>query len=719
MVNFFILVWLVFGSLSALAAVAEHTVDPNQQCQSCHQSEHSLWQQSDHAKAMAVANKQSVLGDFSGVEVQHFGQKAIFFIKDNQFMVTVSFDDNSDTYPIKHTFGHYPLQQYLVETEPGRRQVLPFAWVARPNKEGGQRWFHLYDDQEIIPQDRLHWRQPLQNWNGMCADCHSDGLKRNYDIDNNTFATTSLGINVGCISCHGDLSDHQLSNTKLTPLQSQPSTFGAWLRGEKGKTAHWQGKPRDNSFMEACFSCHSLRAPLTDGIDSNTALLDQFMPQFLTAPQYYVDGQIKEEVYVYGSFQQSKMFAAGVNCLDCHDKHSMKIKIEGNGLCLQCHSNEVYDVKSHHRHQADSSGAQCVNCHMTTNRYMGVDDRRDHSFKIPRPDVSSEFGTPNACVSCHDKKSNQWAEQVLASWHGKVKPLSPTRHNYYQLHRGQRISLVQHLAIIADQQIDVITRATAISLLNQTTNELNAAELTPYFTHREQLLRLAAAGSAVLLPIEQRIKFIAPLLKDRLKAVRVAAARSLIDSGITVQQLPVLKLAFAELQLTNELSSWRGEGRLNQGSIEFGTGQFEAAQQSFMAVIKIEPYFEAGYLNLAQFYRAQQQAAQEQSVLVRGMSKLPTSAALQYAYALSLIRQQQHPKALSFFERAMTLQPTEQQYVYAYILALDGQNKAALALSKLQQLIVKHPNSQQLKDLGLYLANKEQNQQAYDWFYRR
>jgi len=701
MVKFLFFVWLAFSSLSALAAVAEHPVDPNQQCQSCHQSEHSLWQQSDHAKAMAVANKQSVLGDFSGIEVQHFGQKAKFYIKDSQFMVTVSFDDNSDTYPIKYTFGHYPLQQYLVETEPGRRQVLPFAWDARSIKEGGQRWFHLYNDQEISPQDRLHWRQPLQNWNGMCADCHSDGLKRNYDLEKDTFATTSLGINVGCISCHGDLSDHLENNTKITA--PQPSAFGAWVRGVTDKTTHWQGKSRDNSFMDGCFSCHSLRAPLTDGLDSNTALLDQFMPQLLTAPMYHVDGQIKEEVYVYGSFQQSKM----------------KIKIKGNGLCLQCHSNEAYDVKSHHRHQAESSGAQCVNCHMTTNRYMGVDDRRDHSFKIPRPDVSSEFDTPNACVSCHDEKSNQWAEQVLASWHGKVKPLSLTRHNYYRLHRGQRISLVQHLAIIADQQIDVITRATAISLLNQTTNELNAAELTPYFTHREQLLRLAAAVSAVLLPIEQRIKFITPLLKDRFKAVRVAAARSLIDSGITVQQLPVLKLAFSELELTNKVSSWRGEGRLNQGSVEFGTGQLDAALQSFMAAINIDPYFEAGYVNLAQFYRAQQQAAQEQSVLVRGMSTLPTSAALQYAYALSLVRQQQHPKALPFFERAMTLQPAEPQYIYAYVLALDGQNEVAMALAKLQQLIVKHPHSQQLKELGLYLANKERNRQAYDWFNRR
>jgi hypothetical protein len=87
---------------------------------------------------------------------------------------------------------------------------------------------------------------------------------------------------------------------------------------------------------------------LTDGFKANKPFLDQFVPQLLSPPNYHVDGQIKEEVYVYGSFLQSKMFAAGVNCLDCHDKHTMKLKLEDNGLCLQCHSASEYNLKLHH-----------------------------------------------------------------------------------------------------------------------------------------------------------------------------------------------------------------------------------------------------------------------------------------------------------------------------------------------------------------------------------
>ena len=716
---FIVLFSLCFPVTALSTAIGE---DASKQCQSCHETEHSSWLKSDHAKAMAVANKQTVLGDFSQTLVSHYGQKALFFIQNDQHMVSITYGDVTDTYPIKHTFGHYPLQQYLVETSPGRIQVLPFAWDARAKDKGGQRWFHNYSDEEIVPQDRLHWRQPLQNWNGMCADCHSDGLKRNYNEQTNTFNTTWKGINVSCISCHGDMPKHSINTNKpgqvLVKKVSvvEKTQSGHWLRNSNDKTAHWKGSKRDNSFMDTCFACHSLRAPLTDGMKPKTAMLDLFMPQLLNAPMYHVDGQIKEEVYVYGSFQQSKMFAAGVNCLDCHDKHTMKIKIPGNGLCLQCHASDVYDVKKHHQHKEGLRGSQCVDCHMSENRYMGVDDRRDHSFKIPRPDISNIFCTPNACVSCHKDKSDEWAEKTLTVWHGKPDAISPTRHNYYRLHRGERISLVQHLAIIADVQIDVITRATAISLLSYSTNRIDDVDLVPYLTHSEQLLRLAAAGAAVLLPIDQRVKFVAPLLNDKYKAIRVAAAKSLVDIGIASQKLPLFKKAFQELYLTNQISSWRGEGRLNQASVEFSSGQFSAAELSFKAVIDVEPYFEAGYVNLAEFYRSQQRVAQVQSVLTLGMEKLPESASLSYVFALSLVRQQQHHKATYFFERAMFLQPNEQQYAYAYILSLDGQNETSIAVEKLQNLMANYPKSQRLKELGLYLAQKDKNQSAYNWF---
>ena len=700
-----------------------HNVDINQPCLSCHASEHQAWQQSDHANAMAKTSKATVLGNFNNKEVSHHGQKAKFFIEDDKYQVTVSYDDKIETFDISYTFGHFPLQQYLAETADGRFQILPFAWDARVKAVGGQRWYHNYSNEEIRPEDRLHWRQPLQNWNGMCADCHSDGLKRNYDVENNHFSTSWDGINVGCLSCHGDKrKEHaELAKTNSHAARHQMSLSsshptGKWLKAIGDKTAQWHGEKRDNTFMDNCFACHSLRSPLTDGFKPNQAFLDQFTPQFLTPPMYYADGQIKEEVYVYGSFLQSKMYAQGVNCLDCHDKHTMKIKIQGNGLCLQCHDAPTYNDKSHHQHQVDSTGAQCVNCHMTETRYMGVDDRRDHSFKIPRPDLSKQFGSPNACIKCHSEQDNDWALNKVTSWHGKSQPRSHTRANYYALHNGENISLTQQFNIVEDSEIDVLTRATALSMLTFTTQSLTATQLSSYINHKEDLLRLAAANVAILIPLPQRVQVLTPLLKDKRKAVRIAAARSILDARLTAQHFKTFEQAFSELKLANDISSWRGEGRLNQGVNALRMGKYAEAEHQFLQAIKIEPYLEAGYINLADFYRSSQKPSQVVSVLTKGMAKLPKSPDLKYAYGLHLVRQQQYLKATTFFQQASKLAPSNEQYLYAYILSLDGEGKTELALKKLQAVIHRFTYSQALKELGMQLAQKTKNRQAFQRF---
>ncbi|NQZ82681.1 MAG: hypothetical protein HRT52_16860 [Colwellia sp.] len=713
LLNFVVIIW-IFNSLLVYSKESSKN-----NCVSCHQVEEQEWHQSDHAKAMALPSQETVKGNFKQKYVEHYGQKALFFIENGQYKVTISYDERVDTYPIKYTFGHFPLQQYLVETEKGKLQVLHFSWDARTKADGGQRWYHNYSDEEIRPEDRLHWRQPLQNWNGMCADCHSDGLVRNYDTEKNIFNTQFDNINVGCLSCHGDMPKHSQQlrargvNKGVTSL-SHP--IGQWLRRIGDKTAHWQGKTRNNAFMGNCFSCHSLRSPLTDGFKANKPFLDQFTPNLLAAPLYHADGQMKEEDYVYGSFLQSKMFAVGVNCLDCHDKHTMKLKIEGNSLCLQCHSEEVYQVKSHHQHQKGSPGAQCVNCHMPTNRYMGVDDRRDHSFKIPRPDVSAQFNSPNACTSCHQDKSNSWASEHLKKWHGQPKAILSSKQFLMELNSYQEINLEDHLSIIADNKLDIISRATAIQQLAYTTQTITSETLKPYLTHQENLIRLSAATAAMLLPPVDKIALVVPLLTDKFKAIRVAAALSLVDTKVSAIDQKAFMSAFKELQLANDISSWRGEGRMNKGINALQNGDVVTAEKAFKATIAIEPYFDTGYINLADLYRSLQRPSQVRTVLMNGMEKLPKSGIIKYSYGLHLVRQKAIEKAVTFFEKAISLSPANSQYAYTYVLAMDGAEKSTQALTKLKSLIINYPDKAQLRELGLYLSQKLNSKADYDWF---
>ncbi|TRX54072.1 hypothetical protein FNN08_13360 [Thalassomonas sp. M1454] len=710
-------VMLVLSTLFATNTLAQG----DSACVDCHTEQVNKWQQSDHAKAMAIADSSTVKANFDKQTAKHYGQKAYFYKNKGKYFVDISYNDKVQTLEIAYTFGHYPLQQYLVETKAGSYQVLPFAWDSRDKEEGGQRWYHNYANEEIKPEDRLHWRQPLQNWNGMCADCHSDGLKRNYDVQQNRFASEFSNINVGCVSCHGDKQQHSEQATKNkadTTHVTHSSTVdkGVWKREFGEDTARWIGAKRDNSFMDNCFSCHSLRAPLTDGIEPNNHFLDQFTPQLLQAPAYHVDGQIKEEVYVYGSFLQSKMFAKGVNCIDCHDQHTMKVKIPGNGLCLQCHASEVFDKPEHHNHDVGSEGAQCVNCHMPDNRYMGVDDRRDHSFKIPRPELSKQFSSPNACTSCHQDKDNDWALNFMKSW--KIKPRidSKTQRDFFMLKSGQPLALDSHLAIIADDNIDVISRATALQMLTFSTQEISSDALQPYLHHEQELLRLAAASVGTLINSGIRAQALGHLLDDPRKAIRVAAARSMVDIYMPQANLASFNKAFKELTVSLEQSGWRGEGRLNQGLLAIDKSNFSDAEKHFKEAIRVEPYFDAAYSNLAEFYRMQNKPAQVISVYNAGLNKVPSSALLNYGYGLHLVRNQQLPKAVPLFKKAMTLDPANSQYGYVYALSVDGTGDTKQAIAILKSIIANYPQNQQLVELGLSLAQKAQDKPSFDYF---
>ncbi|MFT6268302.1 MAG: putative CXXCH cytochrome family protein [Alphaproteobacteria bacterium] len=677
---------------------------------------------------MALPDKQNVLGNFNQQKAEHYSQAALFFVDKGEYKATITdtVNDTSETFTVKYTFGYYPLQQYLVATKPGTFQVLPFAWDARPAAQGGQRWYHNYVDERVSTEDRLHWRQPLQNWNGMCGDCHSDELKRNYEPASNSFNTQFSGINVGCVSCHGVMDNHleqiQTSEAKSLAIQKMPlatqasNPLGKWTLSDDANTAIWKGPARDNEFMQTCFACHSLRAPLTDGFTANNTFLDQFSPSLITPPLYYADGQIKEEVFVYGSFLQSKMYANGVNCSDCHDPHTMKLKIEGNGLCLQCHKASEFDTTKHHKHTVLTEGAQCVNCHMPDKVYMGVDNRRDHSFKIPAPHLSGIFNTPNACTDCHKDTDNAWAASAIEKWYGQAETLSKTRRNLLRLRHGQGISVAAHFAIVSDQSIDVISRASALEMIPQTTQTLSTSQLGPFVRHTEDLIRLAAARIGNLVCIRQRAEILSPLLDDPLKSVRSAAAQALVGLPVDEQNLAVFTKAFNELATANENSAWRGEMRVNQGNIALQENNTIGAETAYKASVDIDPYFPIGYMNLADLYRAKQREDLVAQVLKQGLEAVPNSADVAYAYGLHLVRMKNIKQALDYFKRAMQLNPQNVQLAYTYALALDSSNQTPFAIQELKRVIEQYPNNASLIELGLYLARKVNSKADFDWF---
>jgi len=403
-----------------------------QVCTACHKREDDLWSGSDHDLAMQVANEETVRGDFNNTTFTYFGVTSKFSRRNGKFFVRTDGQDGKlHEYEITYTFGFTPLQQYLIQFPGGRYQALSIAWDTRPASEGGQRWFHLYPDEKIPHDDILHWTGLNQNWNFMCAECHSTNLQKNYDLAKDRYKTTWSEINVSCEACHGPGSRHvewaqaasrsdksQYEGRKGLVVRLKDPNSGTWNFDMEAGTAQRSTPLQSNVLIETCARCHSRRSVVHDDYVYGRPLMDTHRPALLTEALYHADGQILEEVYVYGSFLQSKMLHAGVTCSDCHDPHSLKVHAADNALCTGCHLSTKYDTSSHHFHKPDSPGTSCVECHMPAKAYMVVDPRRDHSMRVPRPDLSVKLGTPNACNRCHTDRSTQWAADAVEKWYG-------------------------------------------------------------------------------------------------------------------------------------------------------------------------------------------------------------------------------------------------------------------------------------------------------------
>ncbi len=472
-----------YVSASSLPVAANYV--GREACVNCHQQQHDLWQGSHHDLAMQHANDKSVLGDFSNATLSYAGVDSRFYKKNKKFMVrTDGADGRLHDYEIKYTFGVIPLQQYLIEFEDGRLQALTIAWDSRNKTDGGQRWFHLYPDETITHQDELHWTRVSFNWNGMCAECHSTNLQKKYDSDSDTFKTSWSEIDVSCEACHGPASNHVKWSEKKQGWK-EFNNKGLNVVFDERKDVYWKFNLDTGSALrsqlrntqkeiEVCAQCHSRRSAISDDYQPGKSFSDHYMPRLLDEGMYFADGQIQDEVYVYGSFLQSKMYHKGVTCSDCHEPHSLQLRQEGNGVCLQCHTAEKFDSKKHHFHESDSKGALCAECHMPARDYMVVDPRHDHSIRIPRPDLSVSLNTPNACNQCHQDKGSKWAAKQVVQWYGK----NPVGYQHFAAaldagRSGKSNAGKLLAATIRDGETPDISRATAVSSITPYLDQTN------------------------------------------------------------------------------------------------------------------------------------------------------------------------------------------------------------------------------------------------------
>jgi len=702
--------WVFFGLflLALLAGAADWWIAypakvrrsyvGRQTCAACHRDFENRWHGSDHDLAMDVATPKTVLGDFNDRELTHFGVTSRMFRRGDAFYVTTDGSQGrAETFKVKYTFGVHPLQQYLVELDRGRVQALPIAWDTKH-----RRWFHLYPDEKLAHDDPLHWTGPLQNWNYMCADCHSTNLHKNFDLQHNAYHTTFSEIDVSCEACHGPGSLHTRLARSKSLFWDRRHGYGLAELNRRAKSTTVGRpalKPNENrAEIEMCAHCHARRRVLQSGFEAGKPMLDYFAPQLIDDPQlYFADGQIRGEVYVYGSFLQSRMYREGVRCTDCHDPHSARLKFSGNRLCAQCHVPAKYDAPAHHHHSTGGPGASCLECHMPQRTYMVVDPRRDHSLRIPRPDLSVELGTPNACNQCHDDQPAAWAMRRVDEWYGTARRSQPHFAHAIAGGRQHRPEAVEPLIRLTHRgEVGPIVRASAVALLSHYEDRTAHETIDGLLEDPDTIVRATAVEAFENRTLSERRQWLVPRLEDPRFWVRTEAARllSAVDTRtLGVDERQRLGRVLKEYVRGQMASADQAGAHLNLAVLDENRDDRQAAIDQYRTALRLDPAFAPARNNLAMLYNAMGQKKAAEDQFRKLLHQHPDEPQAVYSLALLVAEDDRRlPEAAELLRRAVELQPRRARVRYNLALALNRLGRLSEARSQLARAIELEPN---------------------------
>jgi predicted CXXCH cytochrome family protein len=688
-------------------------------CVPCHRAQAEAYQSSHHEKALGAPSSEMAKARFDG---GHFASKlggtTKFSLRNGAPVVSSPVSGGKRaTFPIAYVSGVWPLEQYVVATERGKLQSLGVLWDSRTPGENGAKWLHVYGKDGVAPSDTLFFTSPAQNWNHMCADCHSTSVERRYDPNADSFDTRWAELSVGCEACHGPGAEH----VRSARAGGIPASLAVRLKHAEPWTPSGTGspapRPKDSVEVEVCAPCHSRREPLREGFVASDPFLDSFAPELLRPGAYHADGQVEGEVYEWGSFLQSRMYQAGVRCSDCHNPHSGKLYAEGNPLCVRCHEPARFEAEAH-SHHTGATAPPCVDCHMPPATFMQIDERRDHSIRVPRPDHSVEFGVPNACNGCHANESASWAREWVAKWF----PASPRRAHFVNALGKDRkgdLDAPRALRELAhDLAVPAIARATALERIGNYPAEKSWQTIRTALASAEPLVVYGAVLGAAQLPTRQRVPLVLPALEHPLRAVRIAAGKAL--AGVPAAELPTnaratLERVFIEVEQSFDVSASQVESQVERSAFELARGKLSAAEASLQTALRLQPCAVEAHLNLADLARQRRDEPAAERAIRSALACNPQNAATQHALGLWQVRARQTSAAIESFKRAVELAPTDTRFSYVLAVAMAGRGEREHAIRILEAVLTRRSNdATALNALAGYLRESGQTERAVE-----
>ena len=661
--------------------VADPKFVGTEQCASCHEPEYLAWQGSHHQLAMQPANDGTVLGSFSNAELKYRNDLTTFYRDGDKFVVRTSNEAGElQNYEVLYAFGVFPLQQYLVASTRGRMQALPFAWDTRPAGDGGQRWYSLYPDDEVDHNDPLHWTGRFYNWNYMCAECHSTNVEVGYDLETNTFDTRYDEISVGCEACHGPGSSHLAqaesgtfdSNYGLA-VNLDDRAGAAWVMNAATGIAERSTRNVLSQQAESCGRCHARRSPITKLYEYGKPLADTHMIALLDEHLYYPDGRIQDEVYVYGSFVQSRMFAAGVTCSDCHNPHSATLRTGANpnDICSTCHLPAKFASQDH----AGAGSENCVACHMPATTYMGVDDRRDHSFRLP--------------TTASDPQ--HYGHAIAAGRAGNANS--------------------ELLKAIVNDNYPAIARATMLTLLEPELEHttLVAETIAQQLGDPDPLVRVAALRALRNQPPALRLQSGSQLLRDPVRSVRIEAARTYVEYKdlLPLADARAFPDAAAEYRRALLATANLPGSVLNLAEFESLSGNAEAASKLYRQMLVIGADFAPGRHAYGLWLVRNGQPESALGHLRAATELEPDVPRFAYVYGIALNSSGLAEEGLSVLRKARNDFPADYDIAWGLATMLRDSGDFNAARSLAREMLLQYPDDENFNALMRSLPGAE------------
>lgn len=644
----------------------------SESCKACHESEFGKWQSSHHGLA---ERKPDVALDGPAFEparsFQHGTQTTEVRKNGDAFeLVALGFDNKREPYPVERVIGHDPLRQFLVHGANGRLHAMEACYD--PHRGD---WFNVYGNEDRKPGEWGHWTGRGMVWNQMCASCHNTRVRKNYDAATDSYRTSMTELTVSCESCHGPMKAHA-DWQKAYP----PATRGA---AKDPTVVKWS---RDQH-IDTCAGCHARRGEVTGDFVPGESFWDHYLLTITDhTDTYFPDGQIRDENYEFASFLSSRMHHAGVRCMDCHDMHSMKTILPGNQLCMRCHTAGAYPnapvilPELHSFHKADSTGNQCINCHMPQTVYMQRHPRHDHGFTIPDPLLTKQFSIPNACNKCHQERTVDWALEATQKWWGpKMERKTRQRATWVAQARQGNTSGRDGLVALLGSDETPHWKASACLLLDRWIDQPPVtAAVQAQLRHEHPLVRQSAAR--VLEPLIQTGSVrtsMESLLRDPVRSVRTTAAWALRDA------IDLASPVGRDLMHMLTLNADQPSGQMQLGQFYYSRRDLNSAIRHMETAIQWDPNSPPFHHDLAMLHNAAGHTARTIEKLRDAIRLAPNEAQYHYELGLAYSEAGDIPQTIAALTEAVRADPRFARAYYNLGLALNSQARTAEALDAL------------------------------------